>query len=69
MKENSAWTKYPEGQKRDEVFNFAEGYRKFISDCKTERECTSFIYADAKANGFLDMDELIASNKSLKAGD
>ncbi len=69
MKENSAWTKYPEGQKRDEVFNFAEGYRKFISGCKTERECTSFIYADAKANGFLDMDELIASNKSLKAGD
>ena len=69
MKENSAWTKYPEGQKRDEVFNFAEGYRKFISGCKTERECTSFIYADAKANGFLDMDELIASDKSLKAGD
>ena len=38
MERKNAWEKYPEG-KREEVFTFAEGYRKFISDCKTEREC------------------------------
>ena len=37
MERKNAWEKYPEG-KREEVFAFAEGYRKFISDCKTERE-------------------------------
>ena len=40
MEKKNAWGKYPEGNKREEVFAFAEDYRKFISDCKTERECT-----------------------------
>ena len=31
----------PGRQKREEVFQFAEDYRKFISECKTERECTT----------------------------
>ena len=44
MEKKNAWEKYPEGKKRDEVFSFAEDYRKFISDCKTERECTSAVY-------------------------
>ena len=35
MDKKSAWDKYPTGNKRDEVFNFAEEYRRFISDCKT----------------------------------
>ena len=39
MENKIAWEKYPEGNKREEVFQFAENYRKFISDCKTEREC------------------------------
>ena len=38
MERKNAWEKYPEGKKRDEVFDFAEEYRKFLSDCKTERE-------------------------------
>ena len=69
MDKKNAWEKYPVGTKRDEVFAFAEDYRKFISDCKTERECTSEIYAQAKAEGFEDLDELIAAGKALKAGD
>ena len=39
MERMNAWEKYPEGKKRNEVFDFAEEYRKFLSDCKTEREC------------------------------
>ena len=41
MERKNAWEKYPEGKKRKEVFQFAEDYRKFISECKTERECTT----------------------------
>ena len=63
MNKKSAWEKYPKGTKQDEVFDFAEGYRKFISDCKTERECTSFIYEDSLKNGFKDLDELKLQRK------
>ena len=69
MEKKNAWEKYPVGEKREAVFAFAEDYRKFISDCKTERECTTELYAQAKAAGFKDLDELIAAGKSLKAGD
>ena len=69
MSRKSAWEKYPEGKMRDKVFEFAEEYRKFISSCKTERECTSELYADAIRRGFVDIEELMASGKSLKAGD
>ena len=51
------------------MFAFAEDYRKFISICKTERECATYIYDLAKAAGFEDLDEAIAAGKTLKAGD
>ena len=38
MENKNAWEKYPEGEARRKVMDFAEGYRKFISKCKTERE-------------------------------
>lgn len=69
MDKKNAWLKYEEGTQRDAVFAFAEAYRKFISECKTERECTTELYADAKKQGFVDLEELIASGKTLKAGD
>ena len=69
MEKKNAWEKYPEGKKRDEVFSFAEDYRKFISDCKTERECTSAVYKDAVAHGYKDLDELVKNKTAVKAGD
>lgn len=69
MEKKNAWEKYPQGNKREEVFAFAEEYRKFISSCKTERECAASLYEKAKAAGFADMDELIANKASVKAGD
>lgn len=63
-----AWEKYPQGKERDKVMKFAESYRKFISENKTERECTSTIYEDAIKNGFVDLEEVIASGKKLEAG-
>ena len=41
MERKNAWEKYPEGEKREAVYRFAEDYRRFISDCKTERECVT----------------------------
>ena len=69
MENKIAWEKYPEGNKREEVFQFAENYRKFISDCKTERECTASVYADATGHGFVNLEKVIAEHTALKAGD
>ena len=66
--EKNAWKKYNSRQ-RKEVFSFAEGYRKFISDCKTERECVNKGIEIAEANGFRDIRECIAKGEKLKAGD
>ena len=38
MEREVAWNHYSEEEKK-KVFEFAEEYRKFISACKTEREC------------------------------
>lgn len=68
MERKNAWEKYPEGE-REEVFAFAEGYKKFISDCKTERECVTELVSQAKAAGFEDLKSIIESGKKIKTGD
>lgn len=68
MERPNAWQKYNEEDKR-KVFDFAEDYRKFISDCKTERECVKRAVELAKENGYEDLNEVIKNNKKLKAGD
>lgn len=40
-----------------------------MSDCKTERECTSTLYDQALAAGYRDLDELVRSNTGVAAGD
>lgn len=69
MDRKNAWVKYPEGEKREEVFAFAEGYRRFISDCKTERECVTELVLAAEKEGFLNIEDIIKNHKSVKAGD
>lgn len=68
MEKKNAWKKYPEG-KRQEVFAFGEAYKKFISDCKTERECVKELVSQAKEAGFEDLKEVIAAGREIKAGD
>nr|MCR4611005.1 aminopeptidase [Lachnospiraceae bacterium] len=51
------------------VLDFAEGYKKFLSTCKTERECTSYFEDLAIERGFISIEEAIANGKKLKAGD
>jgi aspartyl aminopeptidase len=69
MERENAWKKYPAGKKRQAVMNYAEGYRKFLSECKTERECNDYFVKEALANGFKNLEDVIAGNKKLKAGD
>lgn len=68
MERINAWTKCDK-KKIKEVFDFCEGYRQFISECKTERECTAKSVEIAKANGYKDLKEIIAKKAELKAGD
>ena len=69
MDRRNAWEKYPEGKKRDKVFKFAEKYRRFISECKTERECTEEFIRRAKKAGFVNLEDVLAQGTVLKAGD
>lgn len=69
MERKNAWEKYPEGKKREEVYQFAEKYRKFISDCKTERECVTSLVKKAEKAGFVNLDHIIEKGTELKVGD
>lgn len=68
MERKNAWEKYPV-EKRNCIFDFAEGYKEFISSCKTERECVSEIVKEAEAQGYMNIETVIAKNQKLKAGD
>ncbi|MGL5646763.1 MAG: aminopeptidase [Clostridium sp.] len=68
MEMKNAWEKYDE-QGVKEIFSFCDGYRDFMSKCKTERECVKESIEMAEKNGFVDLMDIIKSGKSLKAGD
>ena len=63
-----AWNTYDEAKKQ-EVFAFSEDYKRFISVCKTERECVAETIRMAEAKGYRNLDKLVASNTPLKPGD
>lgn len=68
MERELSWNSYTE-KEREKIFEFAEEYRKFLSHCKTERECVAEFSAQAEAAGFLNLDEAVKSKQKLKAGD
>jgi aspartyl aminopeptidase len=63
-KAKNAWLKYDEAGRKN-VMDFCEGYRKFISDNKTERECALSIIKKAEDKGFKNLNEVDA----VKPGD
>ena len=69
MEKKDAWKKYSQKKEREKVMQFAEDYRKFISENKTERECAQAFYQEAKRMGFLNLDELIEKKQTPAAGD
>ena len=63
-----AWNKYDE-QKMKEVMDFSEGYKKFISECKTERVCVTESIKIAEAHGYRNLEDVIRNQETLKPGD
>ena len=68
MERKNAWDNYP-GDKKKKVFDFAEDYRRFISENKTERECVKSLVALAKEAGFVSLKKAIKKDQKLKPGD
>lgn len=54
---------------KTKIFDFAEQYRKFISDCKTERECVIEAVKLAEDHGYRNLDDIVKNKEELKAGD
>ena len=50
---------------KKDIFSFCEGYKEFLNECKTERECTLWVEQKAKAAGFKSFSEY----EELKPGD
>ena len=51
------------------IDTFAKEYCDFLNNGKTERECTDFIVNAIEKEGYVELEKLIKSGKSLKAGD
>ena len=48
---------------------FCEEYKKFLSECKTERRCVSEMISELKKAGAVSIEEATAGKKELKPGD
>ena len=68
MERKNVWS-VSDAAKKEMIFKFCEDYKKYISDCKTERECAAEAVKIAKAAGYRDLKEVIAENGKLKTGD
>ena len=68
MEKKNIWLKYQDGQ-REQVMEFAERYRQFISKCKTERECVDELVVQAREAGFTDLRRVLEEKQEIKAGD
>ncbi len=61
---NNSWKNVKKKQK-EKIFNYSEGYKNFLNNCKTVRETISFIETKAKESGY----ENIENKYNLKKGD
>ncbi|MBQ5883242.1 MAG: aminopeptidase, partial [Clostridia bacterium] len=63
-KRKNGYEEMTEDLKKD-MHSFNEGYKEFLSLCKTERECAAFCEKIAEKNGFKPLEDY----ESLKSGD
>lgn len=68
MNNKNAWKTYTEEDIKG-LERLNASYRKFLSDCKTERECTKEIIRRAEEAGYIDLDTCINEGKTIKSGD
>ena len=68
MERPNAWLDYTQEQLQD-LDRVCEGYKRFISDNKTEREVCAASIEQARAAGYRDLGELVAQGVALRPGD
>ncbi len=68
MEKKNTWETYSEKQLK-EVDVFADEYRNFLDEGKTERECVDYIVNAAEKNGYRELQDLIRKGGKLKKGD
>ena len=68
MERPNAWLDYTQEQLAD-LDRVCEGYKRFISDNKTEREVCAASIEQARAAGYRDLGELVAQGVALRPGD
>lgn len=68
MERKNAWESYDKKTLK-QVDKFAQEYIDFISENKTERECTDSIVNIIEEAGYVELKKAIDSGKKLKAGD
>ena len=67
-KTENAWLKFDEKGRLD-IFNFCEGYKNYMSVCKTERESVLEAIKLAEEKGYRDLNLVIKNGETLKSGD
>ena len=68
MERPNAWLDYTKEQLAD-LDRLCEGYKRFISDNKIEREVCAASIEQARAAGYRDLEELVAQGVALAPGD
>lgn len=68
MERPNAWKDYT-AEQLDELHYLCEGYKAYISDNKTERECCATAVSLAEEAGYVDLAAKIAAGEALKPGD
>lgn len=67
-KDKAIWHTYTEAEKQ-ELHQLNEGYKKFLSECKTERESTAECIRQAEAKGYRNLQDIIEAGGQLQPGD
>lgn len=67
-KDKAIWHTYTEAEKQ-ELHQLNEGYKNFLSECKTERESTAECIRQAEAKGYRNLQDIIEAGGQLQPGD
>ena len=68
MARKNAWLSYTEADEK-EMEALAEAYKSFLDNGKTERECVDRTIEEARAKGYVSLEEKLAKGETVKAGD
>ena len=63
----NAWLNYTKEETK-EINELGNRYKDFLSNCKTERECTERIISEVEEKGFQNIEEYIKQSKQILPG-